>query len=173
MGLVQAVLHLHLVAMTQPDTNLKPDRYFDDLAVGERWQGRDIHVTEEEIVRFARAYDPQPMHADPDAAADGRFGGVIASGWNVAALVMRDNVDTSPTGSAPMLGMEVERLRWLRPVRAGDVLRAQREITGLRLSRSKPDRGIVRMKTDVTNQEGDQVMTFSVVMQLPVRPAAD
>jgi len=152
---------------------MKTGRYFDDLAIGERWQGGDIHVSEEEIVRFARAYDPQPMHTDPDAAANSRFGGVIASGWNVAALVMRDNVDSSPLGAAPMLGMEIERLRWLRPVRAGDVLRARREITGLRLSRSKPDQGIVRMKTEVTNQEGEEVMTFSLVMQVPARPPAD
>ncbi len=149
----------------------KPDLYLDDFAVGFRWKGRPIPVEQDAIIRFAREYDPQPMHADPEISAAGRFGGVIASGWHVAALVMRDFVETSPWGATPMLGAEVDKLCWLQPVRAGDVLLAHREITELKPSRSRPDRGLVRIRTSVSNQNDQEVMTFSPLIQLPMRPA--
>lgn len=148
-----------------------PNRYLDDFPVGHGWDGHPIPIVLDEMLRFARAYDPQPMHTDPDIAAKGRFGEVIASGWYVAAMVMRDHVATSPWSGTQMLGIGVDELRWLHPVRAGDVLRAHREIVDLKVSRSKPDRGAVRVRTSVSNQDGREVMTFSTLIQLPARPA--
>lgn len=151
----------------------KPNRYLDDLAVGDHWDGHPIPVEQDAAIAFARQYDPQAMHIDPVAAAQGRFGGVIASGWYVAALVMRDYVETNPWGGTPALGIGVDELRWLYPMRPGDVLTAHREIVELKISRSKPDRGTVRLKTSVSNQDGREVMTFSTLIQLPTRPAQD
>jgi acyl dehydratase len=145
------------------------NHYLDDFAVGYSWHGHPIPMALDEMLRFARQYDPQPMHTDPDIAAKGRFGEVIASGWYVAAMVMRDHVATNPWGGTQMLGIGVDELRWLQPVRAGDVLRAQRQIVELKHSRSKPDRGSVRVRTSVSNQDGREVMTFSTLIQLPVR----
>jgi acyl dehydratase len=158
-----------------PNTNHAPmpNRYLDDLAVGDHWDGHPIHVEQDAAVRFASQYDPQPMHIDPVAAAQGRFGGLIASGWYVAAMVMRDHVATSPWSGTQMLGIGVDELRWLHPVRPGDVLTAHREIVELKVSRSKPDRGTVRVRTSVSNQDGRAVMIFSTLIQLPTRPAPE
>ena len=156
-----------------PDRNFAPmtNRYLDDLAVGDHWVGHPFLVEQDAAIRFASQYDPQPMHTDPAIAAQGRFGSVIASGWYVAALVMRDYVETNPWGGTPALGIGVDELRWLYPVRPGDVLTARREIVELKISRSKPDRGTVRIRTSVSNQDGREMMTFSTLIQLPTRPA--
>jgi acyl dehydratase len=148
----------------------KPSVYLDDVKVGDAWPGGPIHVTEEGIVRFAREYDPQPMHTDPAAAAKGRFGGIIASGWYVAGLVMRDFVDANPFGETPLLGLSIDQLQWLKPVRPGDTLTIRREIVEIHHSQSKPDRGTVRMKMTVTNQNGEVAMSFLNLIQMPVRP---
>jgi len=146
--------------------------YLDDLKVGMRWQGGPIEMTQADIVRFAAEYDPQPMHVDPHAAASGRFGGLIASGWHVASLVMRDFVDRAPFGDTPMLGLKIDDLQWRHPVRPGDRLAIVREILEVTPSRSKPDRGTVLMRMSVTNQDGVEVMSFRNLIQLPARRAA-
>lgn len=143
------------------------DRYLDDLAVGEAWEGQPFTITEAEIIAFAEQFDPQPMHIDKAAAEAGRFGGLIASGWHVASRVMREYVDVGYFGATPMLGLSIDDLRWLRPVRPGDVLTVRREILAVAPSRSRPDRGTVKTKTWVRNQKGDVVMTFENLMQLP------
>lgn len=143
------------------------DRYLDNLTVGESWEGEPFTITEAEIIAFAKQYDPQPMHIDPATAAAGRFGGLIASGWHVASRVMRDYVDAAYFGATPMLGLSIDDLRWLRPVRPGDTLMARREILAVTPSQSRPDRGTVKTKTWVRNQDGDLVMTFENLMQLP------
>jgi acyl dehydratase len=143
------------------------DRYLDDLTVGESWEGAPFTITEDEIVAFAEQFDPQPMHIDRAAAAEGRFGGLIASGWHVASRVMREYVDAAYFGATPMLGLSIDDLRWLRPVRPGDTLTARREILAVTRSQSRPDRGTVKTKTWVRNQDGDLVMTFENLMQLP------
>jgi acyl dehydratase len=148
----------------------KPSVYLDDLKVGDSWPGGPIHVTEEGIIRFASEYDPQPMHTDPAAAAKGRFGGIIASGWHVAALVMRDFVDANPFGDTPLLGLSIDQLQWLKAVRPGDVLTIHREILEIHRSQSKPDRGTIRMKMTVTNQNGEVAMSFLNLIQMPARP---
>lgn len=143
------------------------DRYLDGLTVSESWEGQPFTITEAEIIAFATQFDPQPMHMDPAAAAEGRFGGLIASGWHVASRVMREYVDAAYFGATPMLGLSIDDLRWLRPVRPGDTLTARREILAVTPSQSRPDRGAVKTKTWVRNQDGDMVMTFENLMQLP------
>jgi acyl dehydratase len=143
--------------------------FLDDLAIGQSWTGGPIAMTEADIIRFAADYDPQPMHTDPVAAAKGRFGGIIASGWHVASLVMRDFIDKAPFGDTEMLGLKVDDLQWRSPVRPGDTLSILREIVAIVPSRSKPDRGVITMRMTVTNQHGAEVMSFLNLIQLPTR----
>ncbi len=146
--------------------------YLEDLVIGHFWTGGPIPMTEEAIVRFATEFDPQPMHTDVAAASEGRFGGLIASGWHVASAVMRDFVDRAPFGDTPMLGLKVDDLTWKLAVRPGDVLSIRREIIDVTRSRSKPDRGVVTMRMTVTNQHDQEVMSFTNLIQLPARVAA-
>lgn len=143
--------------------------FLEDLEVGQVWHGGPIEMHEADILRFAAEFDPQPMHIDADAAAKGRFGGLIASGWHVAALVMRDFVDKAPFGDTPMLGLKVDDLQWRHPVRPCDVLSVTREIVDVTRSRSRPDRGVVSMRMTVTNQDAVIVMSFLNLIQVPAR----
>lgn len=147
------------------------DRYLDDLAVGDTWTGPPIAVTEADVLRFAGEYDPQPMHVDTEAAKAGRFGGIIASGWHVAALTMQDFVATKPFGDVPMLGIGIDQLQWLKPVRPGDTLTVRREVIAVARSRSKPDRGTLNMRIIAANQDGEDVLSFTNLIQMPVRAA--
>ena len=147
----------------------KPDKYLEDISVGDVLTGPPVEVTEGDLIAFGRAYDPQPFHTDPAAAKDSAFGGLIASGWHVAALVMRQLVEQRPYGSTPMLGMGIDELRWLHPVRPGDRLDVRREVVAVTRSRSKPDRGVVRTAVTVTNQAGVKVMTMVGLGQMPAR----
>ncbi|THG39244.1 MaoC family dehydratase [Sphingomonas olei] len=147
---------------------MQPSLYLNDLEIGQRWAGGPITLTEAEIIRFAEEFDPQPMHVDKEAAAAGRFGGLIASGWHVASRVMRDFVDTAPFGDTPMLGLKVDDLQWRTAVRPGDVLSITREVVDIAVSRSKPDRGVLTMRMTVTNQDGAVAMTFLNLIQMPV-----
>nr|WP_276592990.1 MaoC/PaaZ C-terminal domain-containing protein [Sphingomonas sp. GC_Shp_3] len=143
--------------------------YLDDLTPGDSWTGTPFRIDEAEVIAFAQSYDAQPMHIDPAAAAAGRFGGIIASGWHVASLVMRDFITNNPFGDTPLLGIGIDELRWLRPVRPGDTLLARREIAAVRRSASKPV-GTVTMRTSVTNQHDEPVLTMTTLMQFPARP---
>lgn len=147
------------------------DRYLDDLAVGDTWTGPPIAVTEADVLRFAGEYDPQSMHVDVEAATAGRFGGIIASGWHVAALTMQDFVATKPFGDVPMLGIGIDQLQWLKPVRPGDTLTVRREVIAVARSRSKPDRGTLNMRIIAANQNGEDVLSFTNLIQMPVRAA--
>jgi acyl dehydratase len=145
------------------------DRFFDDVPVGEVTTGGPIAVSEAAIIAFGREYDPQVFHTDPVAAKSSPFGTLVASGWHVAALVMRDYVDSRAYGSTPMVGMGIENLRWLHPVHPGDVLTVRREILAARRSVSRPDRGILTTLTEVANQDGVLVMRFTTLTQMPMR----
>jgi acyl dehydratase len=147
-----------------------PDRYFEDVPVGDVWTGEPILITEADIVAFASAYDPQPMHTDPAAAAAGSFGTLIASGWHVLALIMKPFVEAAPFGSTPILGMGVDEIRWHQPVRPGDRLTVRREVVSMKQSSSKPDRGVLRTLVEVTNQSGVKVMSLYTISQMPTRP---
>ncbi|KQZ64355.1 enoyl-CoA hydratase [Sphingopyxis sp. Root1497] len=145
--------------------------FLEDLEIGQVWTGGPIEMTEADIIRFAREYDPQPMHVDAEAAARGRFGGLIASGWHVAAVVMREFVDSAPFGDTPLLGLKVDDLQWRSAVRPGDLLSIRREIIDVRRSDSKPDRGVLTMLMTVTNQHGAVAMSFVNLIQIPARQA--
>lgn len=147
-------------------------RAFEDFIVGESWTSASVEVSENEIIAFARANDPQPIHTDPDAAKSGRFGGLIASGWQVAALSMRLFIEAGGYGATPVVGMGVDELRWKKPVRPGDRLRVVREVIDAQLSRSNPKFGIIRTRVSVINQDDDTVMSLVSLGQLPARNAS-
>lgn len=146
--------------------------YLEDLHVGDVWTGGPIMVSEDAIIKFAAEFDPQPMHVDPVSSAEGRFGGIIASGWHVASLVMRDFVEKQPFGATPLLGLRVDALQWLTAVRPGDILSIHREIIAVTQSRSKPDRGTIEMKMTITNQHGEVTMSFLNLIQMPATAPA-
>jgi acyl dehydratase len=132
--------------------------YFDDLAPGATVDLGKKTVSEEEILRFGREFDPQPFHVDPQAARNSIFGGVIASGWHTCSIAMRLLVDGVLSHSSSLGSPGVEQIRWVKPVRPGDTLHAVLTVQEVRQSQSKPDRGTARIHIDVTNQAGDLVM---------------
>jgi acyl dehydratase len=136
------------------------DRYFEDYVPGAVFEYGDIPVTQAEIIEFARRFDPQQMHVDPEAAARGRFGGLIASGWHTAAMMMRLIVDNFLPRAASLASPGIDELRWLKPVRPGDVLRIRVTVLEATPSRSRPDRGTVRSLVEVLNQDGDIVTSM-------------
>ena len=144
--------------------------WFDDFAVGMRFTSSEKAVTREDIKRFASEFDPQPFHLDEVAAERTVLKGLAASGWHTAAIAMRLAVEVRPFGPHPMLGLGVDELRWLAPVRPGDVLRLEGEVIELTPSKTKPQ-GIVRIKWTAFNQHGEPVYTFTPIGMLPRRPA--
>jgi len=135
------------------------ERYFEDYYVGLVDEFGEVTVTADEIVEFARRYDPQSMHTDAVTAALGPFGGLIASGWHTASMIMRLFVEHYLSKVATLPSPGVDELRWVRPVRPGDRLRVRVTVTEARRSRTKPDRGIVRSLVEVLNQNDEVVMT--------------
>jgi acyl dehydratase len=150
---------------------MKKTRYLEDFRVGERWQSRPVSLSEDEILAFGRANDPQPMHVDPAHGAAGPFGSIIASGWQVAILSMRVFIEAGGYGDTPMLGMGIDELRWLKPVRSGDVLTVEREVVEVRRSESRPDRGTVRTRVVVRNEAGEPVLSLYSIGRIPARLA--
>ena len=134
--------------------------YWEDFKVGETAAMGEMVIDRDEVIAFARAYDPQPFHIDEEAARQSMFGGLIASGWHTCAMVMRMMVDSYLGASASLGSPGVENIRWLRPVRPGDTIRAQRHVVETRVSQSKPDIGIVKSRWEVHNQHGELVMTM-------------
>lgn len=145
--------------------------YLEDASAGDILELGSRTVSEAEILAFARDFDPQPFHIDPEAAAQSIFGGIIASGWHTCALTMRLMVDNFLSHAASLGSPGVEQIRWLRPVRPGDTLTARLVVLEVRASQSKPDRGSVRMRTEVTNQAGELVMTMESTGLVGRRPA--
>ena len=146
--------------------------HFEDLVVGAQTDFGSYHVTREEVLDFARKYDPQPFHLSDEAAAKTHFGRIAASGWHTAAMTMaviaRAVVDQEQAG----LGSpDIDELRWLKPVYPGDTLHVRGEILEKTPSRSKPDLGSFRTRTTVTNQDNVPVMTFVSIVLIRRRPA--
>ena len=132
--------------------------YFEDMAVGATVDLGKRSVSEEEILRFAREFDPQPFHIDPEAARNSIFGGIIASGWHTCSITMRLLVDGLLSHSSSLGSPGMEQIRWVKPVRPGDTLHAMLTVQEVRMSQSKPGRGTARLHIDVTNQAGELVM---------------
>ena len=147
-------------------------RYFDDYLPGATYDCGIFSVNEDEIVSFAKQFDPQPFHVDPGAAARGPFGGLVASGWHTAALVMRQLVGHYLPAEASLGSPGMDEIRWLGPVRPGDTLRVRATVLEARRSQSKPDRGIMKTVIEAVNQDGQTVMRAIGTNFLLVRPDA-
>jgi acyl dehydratase len=147
-----------------------PDIYFEDLHVGDVHEHGGRTVSREEIVDFARRFDPQPFHLD-DAAGAGPFGGVIASGWHTASVVHSLLIDGLWKRAASLGSPGLDGLRWLKPVRPGDTISLKTTILELTPSQKKPDRGSFKMAYEVTNQRGEIVMTMVGLGIVGRRPA--
>ena len=148
-------------------------RYFDDYLPGATYDCGIFSVNEDEIVSFAKQFDPQPFHVDPEAAARGPFGGLIASGWHTAALVMRQLVDNYLSAEASLGSPGLDEMRWPDPVRPGDTLRVRATVVEARRSLSRPDRGIMKTVIEAVNQDGRTVMRATATNFLRVRPDSD
>jgi acyl dehydratase len=145
--------------------------YFEDFGVGDRRQIGHRTVGEDEILRFAREFDPQPFHVDPDAGARSIYGGLIASGWHTCAMVMRMICDSYMLDAASLGSPGIDELRWLKPVRPGDTLTGFVTILEARASSSKPDRGVVLTLWEVFNQHDEQVLSMKGNVMFQRRPA--
>lgn len=145
--------------MTNSTTNLRiDDLYFEDYVPGSVYEFGSIVVTEKDILDFAKRYDPQPFHLDPQKAKEGPFGGLIASGWQTAAFTMRLLVDHFLSRVAGMGSPGSGPIQFLKPVRSGDELSIRVTILEATRSRSKPDRGTIRIFLETINQHQEVVM---------------
>ncbi|MFK3789205.1 MULTISPECIES: MaoC family dehydratase [Pseudomonas] len=145
------------------------ERYFEDYIEGSVFEYGPLDVGESEIIEFARQFDPQMMHLDPQAAASGPFQGLIASGWHTLGLMMRLFVDNYLSSVASRASPGVDEIRWFKPVRPGDQLRLRISILETRRSRSKPDRGLVISLLEGINQDGEVVASVKPMNFLALR----
>ncbi len=158
--------------MTPVDDIAIPERYFEDYRAGNVHEVGSVRVDKDEVIEFARRYDPQVFHVDECAARNTFFGGLIASGWHTAALMMRLLADNFVSKVASLGAPAVDELRWHLPVRPGDVLSVRAIVLDTRRSRSKPDRGVMRTRIEVTNQRGELAMSLIAVNILLCREPA-
>lgn len=147
-------------------------KYLEDFAVGQVTAFPPRQVSEEEIIAFAREYDPQPFHLDKEAARQSLFGGLCASGWHTIGIMMRLMVDHMIGQYASMGSPGVDRLRWLKPVFPGDTLHLRGEVLAVTPSRSKPDRGVVTTRYEMRNQAGETVLSMTGKGMYRRRPPA-
>lgn len=145
-------------------------RYFEDIEIGTRARFGSYAVTREEVLEFARKYDPQPFHLSDEAAAETHFGRLAASGWHSCAMAMAMLVEHMKANPQAALGAAgIDELRWLRPVHPGDTLRCETEVLEKRPSRSKP-MGSVRTRMTVFNQKDEPVLSFIAIGLIRTRP---
>ena len=148
----------------------EPDKlYLEDLHVGRRFTTGTRAVDEREIVAFAREFDPQPFHTDPEAAKETLFGGLVASGWHTAAMTMRLQVECGLPIRGGIVGLGGD-LAWPAPTRPGDELHVESEVIENVPSRSRPDRGVVTLRSETRNQRGEVVQRTTVKLLVPRRP---
>jgi acyl dehydratase len=147
-------------------------KYWEDFKIGEATDMGSCAITEEEILAFARKYDPQPFHTDPEAARHSIFGGLIASGWYTCALMMRLSVEAARREDAAATGSPgLDSCRWLRPVRPGDVLAGRTEVLETWPSKTRPI-GFVRRRVEMVNQRGEVVVAIVGITMYDRRPPA-
>ncbi len=144
-------------------------RYFEDYTPGAVYEFGSIGVEEAEVISFAKRFDPQPFHTDPEAAEKSIYGGLIASGWHTIGLMMRLYADQYLSHVASLGSPGIDEIRWLRPVRPGDELSIRVTVKEAKRSRSKPDRGILRSFCETLNQHGEVVMTMMGINMLACR----
>lgn len=156
---------------TSPNATIGKPVYFEDFEIGQTREFGAYAVTEEEVIAFGRQFDPQPFHIDKEAAPQTMFGGLIASGWHTCAMMMRMVCDDGLPRTAVLASPGFENLKWLRPVRPGDVLSVCSVVAEKIESKSKPDRGIIKIANTVLNQAGETVMTITNIAFYRRRPA--
>jgi acyl dehydratase len=145
-------------------------RYFEDFAVGQTFRSGQLRIDTERIKTFAAEFDPQPFHLDEEAARHTIFRGLAASGWHTAALTMRLLVESELKPAGGIVGAGIDEVRWPRPVRPGDELRVESEILEVRPSKSRPDQGLIKVRTTTLNQNGEPVQVFIGNLLVPCRP---
>lgn len=149
----------------------RPLLHLEDLDPGMTWETGSHTLTAGEMTAFAASFDPQPFHLDDAAGRDSLFGGLAASGWHTAGVTMRLQVEGGPRLAGGLIGAG-GRIDWPRPTRAGDTLRAVCEIVAVRVSRSRPDRGLVTMRTTTLNQDDEVAQVFEATIVVPRRATA-
>jgi len=143
-------------------------RFYEDISVGDVIHSGEYQITESEILEFGEKYDPQPFHTDKRAAEDSVFGGLVASGWQTAAICMRLHLQSSED-TATQAGVGVDNLRWHRPFRPGDSLRMRTEIVDKRRSESNPSRGFVTTRHEGLNQEDEIIISYEATAMVQRR----
>ena len=151
------------MSKTSKPTSSNQEWFFEDYQEDTVIEMGPVYVEEDELIEFALRYDPQPMHIDHEAAKTGPYKGLIASGWHTCALVMGELVKNyfSPCSSLGSPG--IDKLQWLKPVRPGDKLTVRATILETKLSRSKPDRGLVHTLVEALNQQQEKVVSFKAL----------
>lgn len=147
--------------------------YFEDIHVGMKFSSKSIQISEEQIIKFAEVYDPQPFHTDPVKAIDTFFGGLAASGWHSAALTMQLLTDGTLPICWGIVGAGADELRWPNPLRPGDRIHLECEVLESRLLKTKNGVGIVRIQVNTMNQNGVAVQTLIPKMLVPTRESQD
>jgi acyl dehydratase len=145
--------------------------YLDDFAVGQVFATGRLKIDADQIKAFAKQFDPQPFHLDEEAAKNSVFRGLAASGWHTAALTMRLMAEGEFKPAGGIIGVGFDELSWSRPVRPGDELYAKSEILEVRPSKSRPDRGLIRVRTTTYNQNDEAVQSFVGNLIVPRHPA--
>ena len=146
--------------------------YFEDFAAGQVFASGRLRIDGEQIKAFAAQFDPQPYHLDEEAAAKSVFRGLAASGWHTAAVTMRLLVEGEFRPAGGILGVGFDELSWPRPVRPGDELHAKSEVIEVRPSKSRPDRGLIRVRTTTFNQNEEAVQIYTGNLLVPRRPGS-
>ena len=145
--------------------------YLDDLTPGQHFRTQSYALAEAELTTFAAQFDPQPFHLDPQAARQSVFGGLVASGWHTAAVTMRLQVESGLPIAGGIIGIGGE-MSWPQPTLPGDELRVETEIKEVTPSRSRPDRGVVRVRSETRNQRNEVVQILDAKLFVPRRAAA-
>jgi acyl dehydratase len=145
------------------------EQYLEDYFVGQVFNSSRLKVEKDEIIEFGKRFDPQPYHVDEVAARNTVFRGLAASGWHTAAMTMRILVDGDFKPAGGIIGVGFDELSWPRPVRPGDELHAKSEVLEVRPSKSRPDRGLIRVRTTTFNQNDEVVQVYTGNLIVPRR----
>jgi acyl dehydratase len=146
-------------------------RHLEDFAAGQKFASGRLHVERERITSFAAEFDPQPFHLDDEAARASVFGGLAASGWHTAAMTMRLLVESELRPAGGIVGAGFDEFRWPNPTRPDDTLHLEIEVLEVRTSKSRPDRGVIKVKTTTLNQRDEAVQVSIGNLIVPRRPA--
>jgi len=145
------------------------EKYLEDFAVGQTYGSARLTVDKDRVKAFAAEFDPQPFHLDDEAARSSIFGRLAASGWHTAALTMRLLVDGELKPAGGIVGVGFDELRWPLPVRPGDELHVESEVLEVRPSKTRPNQGLIKVKTTTRNQDGEAVQVTVVNLIVPRR----